>query len=110
RLGAGLRGDGSRMRLETDADSDWNVSGAIAVGRIEVGAGVGVQDGDWAGVGDARARLVEHHHIARLDVEPLIREPGELPGQAGPRVPPGRVAGVVGEGLVCRFPIGTRVK
>src|ERR1017187_8822382 len=110
RLGAGLRGDGSRMRLETDADSDWNVSGAIAVGRIEVGAGVGVQDGDWAGVGDARARLVEHHHIARLDVEPLIREPGELPGQADSAVHPERVAGVMVDDLICRVLIASVVK
>src|ERR1017187_10957240 len=80
RLGAGLRGDGSRMRLEADADFDWDVSGAIAVGRVKVRC-IQRRCSDVRG-SDSGALRVEHEDVARFHVEALVGEPGEFIGDA----------------------------
>src|ERR1039458_1054912 len=67
RLGAGLRGDGSRMRLETDADFDWNVSGAVAVGGVKVGC-IQRRCSDVRR-SDSGALGVEHEDVARFRSE-----------------------------------------
>src|ERR1017187_2971962 len=91
--------------LEADAEFNRDVGGAVAVLRVVVVTGViGSVGGSDVGWSDAAViALVQNHDVPGLNVEVLVGEFGDLPGEADSGAKPRSIVGVVVDDLVGRI-------